>query len=91
MRFEQDVLAAHDVSSRLTDTAVYAASVHALDDVTRHHTPFRSFREMVEADFGMPLLRSRTKPADVAELTVLANAYDHAQELRGDDRRAVRW
>jgi len=78
-----------------------------LDKLTRDHTAFGSFHELLAAPKAP---RLPTPPADFAEwntyrmpsgeiksakafyhdLSLLAIAYDQAQETRGDSRRAFR-
>lgn len=60
-----------------------------LDAITKRHSGFDCFEDMLNADGGYrPTIRidGRFK----AELKVLADAYDNAQETRGDARRAYR-
>jgi hypothetical protein len=59
-----------------------------LDTLTRAHSAFRSFRELVEETH--PSYRPSIDCRD-AEKVALADAYDAAQEARGDARRAYRY
>lgn len=54
------------------------------DDLTRRLTAFGSLTEMLDARGGY---RPTIYPRDAAHLALRA-AYDHAQRVRGDERRA---
>lgn len=58
-----------------------------LDGLTIKHTAFPNFRDMVESHPGY----RPTICCDRPQLTALADAYDRAQQARGDDRRAYRY
>lgn len=60
--------------------------------LTRKHTAFGSFEEMLTAEGGYRpsfYIRGRD-PADALEIEQLADAYDAEQVSRGDSRRAYR-
>lgn len=58
-----------------------------LDKLTVDHTAFPRFSDLLNAGGGYrPSLRT-----SVQEKLVLADAYDKAQALRGDGRRAFRF
>lgn len=58
-----------------------------LDEITRKHTAFENFKDMVNAEGGYrPTLRTES----VKELKILADCYDQAQKDKGDPRRALR-
>jgi hypothetical protein len=57
------------------------------DFLTRTHTAFRSFDELLNAPGGyFPSLN-----VGKTGIKLLADHYDHAQAARGDSRRAFRW
>jgi len=56
---------------------------HELDSLTRRHTAFQTFQELLDTPEYVPTL---TRPAQQE----LADAYDSAQAERGDLRRAWR-
>ena len=61
--------------------------------LTRKHTAFLSFADLLDALGGFyPSLRTQSadRDDDRRELTELADAYDAAQAVRGDHRRALR-
>lgn len=66
-----------------------------LNKLTKSHTRFGSFVEMVHAEYGTPTFEKRhgilTRSAYFDELDLLSLAYDLAQEARGDNRRAFRY
>lgn len=59
-----------------------------LDQLTVRHTAFPRFTDLLNAggSYRPSLGTSRS-----TEKTVLADAYDKAQELRGDSRKALRF
>lgn len=70
-------------ATRTTDAA-------RLDSLTRKHSAFASFDEMLNALGGYrPSMHTHDWRND--ELKELAEAYDKAQAARGDDRRVFRY
>ena len=66
-------------------------SFRDLNRITRKVSAFASFRDLLDADGGyFPSLGSNSRK-DVPQLLILADAYDAAQQERGDARRAFRW
>lgn len=63
-------------------------SLRGLHSILRYHTSFLSFGELVHAAGGYSPSLNIT---DFPELIILADAYDLAQEIRGDRRRAFRF
>ena len=64
------------------------------DLLTQKHTAFRSFAALIQAQGGYyPSLRTISGcplGENSAELAELADAYDAAQQIHGDSRRACR-
>lgn len=72
-----------------TEDAITDAAKAVLDEITKQHTGFTTFRSMVEAQGSYrPTIYVSDKRRP--ELKLLADAYDKTQELRGDPRRAYR-
>lgn len=72
-----------------TQRAAESAGLHALDAITQRLTArsFNTFTELLTAPGNYrPSIHTDKGP----EYAILANAYDHAQALRGDTRRAYR-
>jgi hypothetical protein len=70
-------------------SAVLYAGEHLLNELTRRHTAFKSFRDLVEAKGGYrPTLLISIH--NNTQLSVLAFAYDQTQIYRGDSRRVNR-
>lgn len=68
-------------------------SVTTLDTLTRTHTCYACFGDMITAEGSYrPTIRcdEQTEPGIRAERIALANAYDVAREAQGDPRRAYR-
>ena len=63
------------------------------DHLPTPHTAFADFAELVFAwnVHYFPSLQTIGKGKETAERAELADLYDHAQEARGDLRRAFRW
>lgn len=64
-----------------------------IEELVRKYTASKTLDELLSAAGGyFPSIRCKSaKDAqERAELTLLADAYDTAQELRGDPRRAYR-
>ncbi|MGE3549765.1 MAG: hypothetical protein AB7I29_07705 [Geobacter sp.] len=62
-------------------------SIDDLDRICKHYTAFGSFNELVFAKGDYRPSLDCTSP----DLLALANAYDKAQQLHGDARRAFRY
>lgn len=62
-----------------------------IDAITRKHTAFRDFQDMLNTDpHYRPTLRTTQKGQAGRELALLADAYDAARQLQGDSRRICR-
>jgi len=59
-----------------------------LDQLTVKHTAFPGFADLLNAGGGY---RPSLGTSKSVEKTMLADAYDKAQEQRGDDRKAFRF
>lgn len=59
-----------------------------LDQLTVEHTAFPRFNDLLDAGGGY---RPSLGTSGSTEKTVLADAYDKAQGIRGDGRRAFRF
>jgi hypothetical protein len=59
-----------------------------LDQLTVRHTAFPRFSDLINAGGGY---RPSLGTSSNTEKAVLADAYDKAQELRGDGRKAFRF
>lgn len=61
-----------------------------IEQITRKHTGFTSFSELLGApgNYFPTVLLTGKSIADQVECHVLIEAYDYAQQLRGDERRA---
>lgn len=68
-----------------TQQAVCEAAVAVLDAITKANTAFPSFRAMIDAPGYRPTFYTFRHV-----MQTLADAYDNAQTLRGDPRRASR-
>jgi hypothetical protein len=75
-----------------TPTAVADAAVKLLDRLTSKHTAFNHFTGLIDAAGGYrPTFNAYAGRGKYnEELRLLADAYDHAQTMRGDNRRANR-
>lgn len=60
------------------------------DEVTAKHSAFKTFLELLDAkgNYRPSIKLAGRMPYDRGELEFLAQLYDKAQELRGDERRA---
>lgn len=69
----------------------YGMSMFIMDKITEAHTGFSNFKELLNAEGYRPTIRcndTKVYKGDVAvDMTLLADAYDMVQTLRGDDRR----
>jgi hypothetical protein len=64
-----------------------------LNDLTRKHSAFRSFGDLLNAAGNYrPTIRSNVRGdySGNLERNTLAMAYDDHQQMRGDERRAYR-
>ena len=68
------------------------ATIAELDELTRRHSNARSFNQLVNdpANLYRPTLYCLRKTRQDRERRILADAYDAAQEERGDPRRIYR-
>ncbi len=81
-----------DTLEHLDKKAVeYGMSMFIMDKITETHTGFSNFKELLNAKGYRPTIRcndTKVYKGDVAvDMTLLADAYDMVQTLRGDDRR----
>ncbi len=62
-----------------------------IDQLVAKHTAFSTMQDMLDAQGGYrPSLRTNTAPTWRSEIGRIADAYDAAQTVRGDSRRAHR-
>lgn len=61
-----------------------------LEHLTRAHTAFGSFRQLVDAPGGYSPSLICSAPEHGADRSELADSYDTIQQRRGDPRRACR-
>ena len=78
--------------SRIVKTVPTTMTTTNLDTITRKHTAFTSFSELVNAagNYRPSIYLNKGAYADNLEKTTLAMAYDDTQAARGDERRAFR-
>ncbi|NUB25743.1 hypothetical protein [Azospirillum brasilense] len=76
-----------------TVTARCMVTLETLDALTRNHTCYEGFSELIGPEGSYrPTIRcdAETEPGIRAERIALANAYDVAREAQGESRRAYR-
>lgn len=68
-----------------------------IEEIVRKYTPCKSLAELCTQPGGYrPTIRCtravnrKAKPQELTDLSLLADAYDAAQQVRGDSRRAFR-